>query len=117
MAGDINIGSLFDGLFKLGGEFIEDKDKRNEFNMMIARSQNDFNTAIINMKTTPKVDALVKLLYALNALWRPIGSAAMFVFGVYAVVTGIEISTELSAILFGAFPAWGAFRQLDKAKK
>lgn len=116
MAGDINIGNIFGDLFGLAGEYIEDKDKRNEFNMQIAKSRDQFNIAVLTMKTHPKVDALVKLLYAINSLWRPLGGAVMTGFAIYASIKGIELDSTVNTVLIGAFPAWGASRHISKMK-
>ena len=114
---DAGLGDLFKGLIGLGGEFIEDKDKRNEFNMKIMESQNAFNTAILTQETHPKVDAAVKLLFALNSLWRPIGSFLMAGFGIYSYMTGITLPSEIQVLLFGAPIGWGVSRHIEKGKK
>ena len=111
---DLGIGDAIKGLIGLGSEFIEDKDKRNEFNMRVKEMEGSITLALIQQKTTPKVDAAVKLLYALIPFFRPIGSAAMTVFGAYAMYTGMEMPPSLEYILVGAFPAWGASRYSEK---
>lgn len=114
---DSGLGDLFKGLIGLGGEFIEDKDKRNEYNMLIMQSQNTFNTVLISQKTHPYIDGAVKLLFALNSLWRPIGSACMTAVGIYAHIKGIPIDTANHALLDGAFPLWMGSRHMEKNKK
>lgn len=117
MAGDINVGNIFGDLFGLAGELIEDKDKRNEFNMKIAESRDQFNIAVLTMKTTPRIDALVKLLYAFNSLWRPLGGAIMTGFAIYASIKGIELDPTMNTVLISAFPAWGVSRHVTKNKE
>ena len=114
---DFNIGDAFSKLIGLGSEFIEDKDLRNKFNMQIMEFKNDFNTALVTQKTHPTVDALVKLLFALNSLWRPAVGAAMTAFGIYAHLKGLDISATSQVIFDGAFPAWGVSRHVEKGKK
>ena len=116
MAGDINIGSLFDGLFKLGGEFIEDKDKRNEYNMKVANAKLAFSTAIVTMKTVPWVDATVKLMYAFLPFFRPIGAVVAGAFAAYCDINDIALSGNVELMLYGAFPGWMASRGYEKLK-
>lgn len=120
MAGlvDFGLGDIFTSLIGLGGELIEDKDKRNEYNMKIMESRNKLDMAILQMKTHPKVDAFVKVLFALNSLWRPALGASMTIFGIYAhLKEGIDLSVASQAIFDGAFPAWGLSRHVEKNKK
>ena len=107
-------GDIVKGLIGLGSEFIEDKDKRNEFNYKAMELNNQMNLAIMNKETHPWVDAAVKLLYAFNSLWRPLGSAAMTGFAIYAWAKGIEIDATGHTILASAFPGWMTSRHFNK---
>ena len=114
----IDVGGIFDSLFGLAGELIEDKDKRNEFNMKIMESKNALSMAILQQKTHPKVDAAVKVMYALNMFWRPVVSAAMTIFGAYCHYKQIDLgSLAIHGMFDGAFPAWGFSRHVEKNKK
>ena len=111
---DLGIGDFISGLMGMGKELIEDKDKRNEFNMRVKEMEGKIVLALIQQKTTPKVDATVKLLHAFIPFFRPLGGALMTAFGAYALATGMEIPVGLEAVLISAFPAWGASRYKEK---
>jgi hypothetical protein len=115
------LGSLIPGLFKLGDKLIEDKDKKNEFAFRVLEMAHELSLKLIDTKTYPWIDGLVKLAYASEAivkgLLRPLGSAAMTGFAIYADLHGIELSAGVEAVLYAAFPAWGASRHAEKAKK
>ena len=109
--------SLLGDVFGLAREFIVDKDKLIEFQHKAKELELQLATQLISTKTTPGVDATVKLLYALNSLWRPIVGAAMTLFGAYAHYKGIQMDTAAHLVFDGAFPAWGASRHIEKQKK
>lgn len=113
--------SAIDGLFNLAGEWIEDKDKRNEFNFKVQELQFKLRESLLATKTTPKTDAFVKLLIAFRdiilPLLRPLGAAAMTAFGMYCHVNGVDIDAASQVIMDGAFPAWGASRHVNKQKE
>ena len=114
---DLGIGDAIKGLIGLGGEFIEDKDKRNEFNMRVREMEGNLTLTLIKQKTHPTVDAFVKLLYAMQPFFRPLGSLGMMAFLLYSYTQGIEMDKEIQVILAGAFPLWGASRHVEKNKK
>ncbi len=109
------------GLFSIGGKLIEDKDKRNEFAFKALELTNVIMLKMLETKTYPWIDGLVKLAYAseqiIKGLFRPIGAALMFAFGVYSELNQISLSEPIKYMLFGALPAWGVDRGLDKRKK
>lgn len=111
---------LFGPVIDLVRELIPDGDKRKELEAKIETARIETDRMILTTTTTPKVDAFVKVLFALErfigTLWRPIGSAAMTAFGAYAHYKGIQIDTGLQAMLDGAFPAWGVSRHVEKAR-
>jgi len=113
--------SLFPGLFKLGDKLIVDQDKKAEYAFRIQEMANDFAKTMLAVKSYPWVDALVKLAYASEAiikgLFRPIVATCMFAFAVYAETHAIELSATAETLLYGAFPAWGASRHVDKQRK
>lgn len=112
--------SLLPGLFNLGGKLIEDKDKRAEYAFKVQEMAFKQMEVLINAKTYPWVDALVKLAYAaeqiVKGLFRPVGAALMTGFVIYAEMNEIQLSGATEAILASAFPGWMASRHIDKAK-
>lgn len=110
------ITGVLSGLIGLASEYIPDKDKQAEFQLKAKKYEHDLLSTILETTTVPWVDATVKILIALNAMWRPIAGAAMTAFGAYAHVNGIDIPVELHAMFDGAFPAWGASRHFNKQK-
>lgn len=115
------LGSLLPGLFKIGDKLIEDKDKKMEFAFKVQEMAFKQMEILINAKTYPWLDGLVKLSYAANTiikgLFRPVVSTGMFLFAIYAEVNGITLSEGVQMLLYGSFPAWGASRHLEKKKK
>lgn len=113
--------SILPGLFSLGGKLIEDKDKRAEYAFNVQRMAQEMGMKLLETQTYPWIDGLVKLAYAgeaiVKGLFRPLGAAAMGAFAIYAEINGIELSTGVEAILYGAFPAWGASRHVEKKSK
>lgn len=114
------LGAL--GVFgKLGGKLIEDKDKKTEFAFKTLEIGQKFMEVMLNTKTYPQVDALVKLSYAgeqiVKGLLRPIGSFLMAGFAVYAELNGIELSEPIQILLFGAPVGWGVSRHQEKKAK
>lgn len=106
---------------KLGSKLIEDKDKRTEFAFKTLDIQQAFMEKMLETKTYPWIDALVKLSYAgeqiIKGLLRPLGAFAMTGFAVYAEINGIELSDTIQTLLFGAPVAWGASRHVEKKRK
>jgi len=111
------VANAFSSLLGLGSELIEDKDKRNEFNYKMFELQQQVVMTLATTTTTPWVDALVKLLYAVNSLWRPIVGASMTIFGAYMHFKGTPMDTTAQVIFDGAFPAWGVSRHIEKRGK
>jgi len=115
------LSAVIPGLFKIGDKLIEDKDKKAEYAFKVQEMFFKQMEVLIAAKTYPWVDALVKMSYAaeqiIKGLFRPIASALMLAFAMYCEVSAIELSDGVQAILYGAFPAWGASRHIDKQKK
>ena len=113
--------ALLPSLFKLGDKMIVDKDKKSEFSFKVQEMAFKQMETLINAKSYPWVDALVKLAYAseqiIKGLFRPIASALMLGFAMYCEVSAIELSDGVQAILYGSLPAWGASRHIEKQKK
>ena len=112
-----SIADFGSSLVGLASEFIEDPDKRIEYQFKAQELNINFMQAVTSTVTIPWVDALVKLMYAFIAILRPLGSAAMTAFGIYAHYKQIPIDGAMHAVLDGAFPAWGASRHMNKHKE
>ena len=109
-----NFGS---SLVSLGSEFIEDKDKRNEFNFKTKELESNLSIALLSNTTTPRVDALVKLILVTKQFIRPLCGAMMTAFGAYCHYKGISMDAAMQAIFDGALPAWGVSRHVNESKK
>jgi hypothetical protein len=109
-----SVAGIFKGLTGLASEFIEDKDKRNEFNLLIKQAENQLTIAIITQETVPWVDALVKLMYASLSFARPVGGFAMTAFAGYLALKQIPVPKELLILFGSAGPAWGLSRHISK---
>lgn len=113
--------SLIPGLFKLGSELIEDPDKKTEFAFKTQELYHQLATKLLDTKTYPWVDALVKLAYASEAivkgLIRPLGSFVLAGFAAYCQIKGIELSGPVQALLYGAPAAWGYSRHKEKQEQ
>jgi hypothetical protein len=108
-------------LSNLVSEFIEDPDKKSEIALEFKRLETDLDQALLGTVTTPKTDAFVKVLIAFRdiilPLLRPLGAAAMTGFAAYLTYHEIPIDGAVEAVLYGAFPAWGASRHANKQKE
>ena len=117
----IGLLNILPGIFKLGGKLIQDADKRAEYAFKVQEMMQDFMKVMLNTKTYPWIDGLVKLSYAaesiIKGLLRPLGAAGMFGFAIYCEINLIELSDGVQAILYGAFPAWGVSRHSEKSNK
>ena len=102
---------------KLGDKLIEDKDKKTEFAFKTQELTFKTMEVLLQTKTYPFVDALVKLMYAAKVFIRPIGSLAMAGFAAYCAVNNIELNEVIQTTLFGAPVAWGVSRHVEKKRK
>jgi hypothetical protein len=109
--------SVINGLIALGSEWITDKDKQIEFAYKMRELNFKVAESLLKTKTVPWVDGAVKIIYAIVALARPIGTAAMTAFGLYAHYRQIPIDTALHTAIDSSFPAWGASRHINKNKE
>lgn len=113
------LGMILPGLFKIGSQFLSNDADKSKYAFQVLQMTNDLSLKLLDTKTYPWVDAVVKLAYASNqvikGLFRPIGSAAMMAFGIYAKMHNLHLPPEVEAVVFGAFPAWGVSRHLEKA--
>lgn len=114
------IRSIVDGVKAITGlasEYIEDPDKKIEFEYKAKELETGLLETVLNTTTVPWVDALVKILVTLNSLWRPMVGAMMTAFGAYAHLKGIDMDPAAHVIFDGAFPAWGASRHMNKKQQ
>lgn len=110
---------FFGPIVELVKELIPDGDKRKELEAKLEGARIEMDRMILSTTTTPRTDAFVKILYALErfvgSLWRPLGAAAMTAFGMYAHWKGIDLGGALNHGVFdGAFGAWGLSRHMEK---
>lgn len=109
--------SLLPGLMELGKEFIIDKDKQIEFAYKTQELAFKSMEAMLSAKTNPWVDGFVKIMYAMQVMWRPLVGGCMTLFGAYCHFKGIDIGETSQIIFDGAFPAWGVSRHVEKQNK
>ena len=113
--------ALIPGLFKIGDKLIEDKDQKAKYAFQIQEMAFKQMEVLLSVTSYKWVDALVKLSYAaeqiIKGLFRPIGSALMTGFVIYAELNDIALSPMVEGILISAFPAWGASRYKEKTSK
>lgn len=112
----INILPIASGLLKLGSKFILDKDKQAEFQFKVIEMTYSFMEKIVTMQTVPWVDAFVKILFALLALARPLGTFYLSLKGVDMAVDAGSVD-GLSGGLMAMFPAWGTAREANKRRE
>lgn len=106
-----------------GRKMIPDKDKAAEYEAQAEENMVRLLEALSAQTTTPKADAFVKIITALVALGRPIGSFGLFVFGLF----NLDLMQQLASMgtvgelavgaTFGAAPGWMASRHVEKATK
>ena len=113
--------SMVPGLFSLGGKMIEDKDKKNEYAFKVLEMTQAMSMKMLDVKTYPWIDGLVKLAYAadqiVKGLIRPVGSGILTGVVIYCAVKGIDLPDTIDALGAAAFPGWMASRHIEKAKK
>lgn len=105
---------ILSDIIDLVREAVPDKDKQAEIKLKMAELQMQMTLTVLGSKTSPFIDGLVKLIYALIALAAPLGSFCITAFGMFAHWKGIPIPDMTHAMIDGAFPAWRGLRHLDK---
>jgi hypothetical protein len=122
------LASMLPGLFKIGDKLIEDKDKKMEYAFKVQEMYFKQMEILINMKTYPWLDGLIKLAYAsetiIKGLFRPVASAALFAYGLFNpdVLQNLHdnygaMGDAIIATIFGALPSWGVSRHVEKKRK
>lgn len=113
--------TLISPITSLISEAITDPDKKAEIELELARLESGVRTELLRTVTTPKTDAFVKVLIAFRdiiiPMLRPLGAAAMTGFAAYCTYHKVPIDGAMEAILYSAFPAWGASRHANKQKE
>ena len=116
--GAIELGK---GVISIIDQVVEDKDAKRESIKEVVRMTFDFQKAVLQMQTTPKVDAIVKLLYAFRdvvlPMLRPLGSALLSGFTAFAIYKNIPIPPVLDVVMGSAFPSWMVSRHLNKTSE
>lgn len=115
---------IFDKVLDIVDQFVPDKDKAMEIKAELRKIELSTMESLLKTQTTPWVDALVKLLYASVTLVRPLVSTGLFVYGLMNPET-FQVLSEASPIAgdiaasatFGALPAWGVSRHMEKKRK
>lgn len=113
---------IFQGIIELAKELIPDRDKFKKFETEVDKAKIEFDRLVLGTSTTPNVDAFVKILYAVErfatSLFRPVGSALMTGFAMYAHYKGgLGIDPAVLYAMDGAFPGWGLSRHLHKKEE
>ena len=106
---------------------IKDQDKQMEYAFRVQEMAQTLALKLMETKTYPWIDGLVKLAYASEAivkgLFRPAASAALFLFG----LMNPDVLTQLHELggmgdtaiagIFGSFPGWIYSRHQEKKRK
>lgn len=121
------LAGLIPGLLKLGDKLIVDKDKKAEYAFKVQEMSQELAFKLLETRTYPWVDALVKLAYAstqiIKGLFRPLMSGALLVWvmvdpGVLDRLQALGDVGQLAiAAIFGSFPGWMVSRHQEKKKK
>lgn len=109
---------IISGILSIVNKNVEDKDKRNEIVAAIQQSEIKLIELFVGTKTTPWVDAFVKIVYVLaytaDRVWRPLGSFLLVLFVAYMRVRGIPLDPSLELLLSSTFPGWMVSRHIAK---
>lgn len=108
--------SVVPALTKLGSKFVLDKDRAAEYAFKTQEMVFALLEKIVTMQTIPWVDAFVKILFALLALARPIGTFYLTIKGVDMAVANGEVGL-VDGGLMSMFPTWMGAREVDKSRK
>lgn len=111
------ISDIISNVIGLGKTYIESKDKQVEFAEETMKLGFQLQEHILTMQTTPKMDALVKFMYAFKEmiipLMRPVISAGLSGFAAWAAYKHIDLGS-MNTVLGAAFPGWMASRGIEK---
>ena len=117
-------GDFGQSVIGLISEYIEDPDLRMKMTVEVQKLEHQSMSTLLTTTTSPLVDATVKLMYAFVALFRPLASIGVFIYGLSQPETIGQLyeidqtmGTVASAGIFGAAPAWGISRHMEKTKE
>ena len=112
------ISAILSPVTSIANKLVMDKDKYAELQFKKEELRSKKDLKLLAITTTPRIDALVKLLYAIDTvvlkLFRPVGSACMTAFGIYCHLNDIDLDPIIHGGFDGAFLAWGASRHVNK---
>ena len=113
------VSGVLDSGLKIVDQLVQDKDKVAEYAFETQKLKLQFIEKLVLMNTLPWVDAMVKVMFALLALARPIGSLYLTIIGVDMAQAEIEAGDAISTVsggLSAAFPAWMGAREVHKRR-
>lgn len=112
------ISGLFKPITSIFDKMVMDKDKYAELQFKRVELTYKLRSDLLKQTTTPKMDAVVKLLVTINdvilPLLRPLGSLALAGFAAYCATNQIDLGETVETMLFGAPLAWGTSRHFNK---
>jgi hypothetical protein len=127
--------SVLDKVAGIASEAIEDPDKKLELQHEIQKAQLEYQKTVLTQVTTPKTDAIVKVMYALSdtgqktadtfvSIARPVGGAlltsavmALLYFKPEVFYKLMELNELAGTLIAGtalSLPAWGISRHIEK---
>lgn len=115
------VGEILSPVTNIAGKMIMDKDAYAELQFKKVELREKRLSKLLTITTTPRIDALVKLLYAIKdvviPMFRPLGSIAMAGFSAYCVINDITLPSYLTEALFAPGVLWGYSRHKEKQAK
>lgn len=112
------ISALLSPVTSIANKLVMDKTKYAELQQRKEDNKHKREMKLLTITTTPNIDAFVKVLYAIKdvviPMLRPLGSAAMTAFGLWAHYKGLDIDLGLHALMDSAFPGWMTSRHINK---
>jgi hypothetical protein len=114
------ISKLISPVTNIVDKMVMDKDKFAELQFKKTELNYKLKEQLLGTTTSPNTDAFVKLLLAFRdivlPMLRPLGSACMTGFVIYAEMNDIALSGATEAIMAAAFPGWMTSRHMNKGK-
>jgi len=101
-------------LIRMADKAIEDKTERLRFQQQVVEQTFAFYRTLLEARTTPWVDALVKLVLALKGLFRPLFGAAALGYVAWLESQGQALPVWVSVALSSLLPGWFVSRGVEK---